>query len=338
MNVNITNIETALDALPAVERRRFEDTFAGKLVPALYYDVIAKKIFSPDIHPDRLNFLLRSIARDETIEVQSSAANENYHLSENSKTMISDIPAWLKDHRMTDLEVQKIKQDFIFTRIELYGADMLLIQYSANAGQPKSEIDYKNVNEVLIVVLMVESPQVFKAFDHESDRYIHRFSKMMADTGLSYKTKAQIIYVQLDKCLRQFKEGRNAEAPDNKPDTIQEWLAMIANVNDEKVKETIAKYKELQDIRDEAAGMLQSKEVQIMMIQEKLAQLDWNTSMAESRAEGRAEGKAEGIKIALEIMQLRREGKSDPDIVVLLMKNYAQSEEEAKEILRQMSV
>ena len=346
---NMTDLEAALGALPSDERRRFEDTFAGKLIPPLYYDVIAKRIFHPDVHPNRLNFLLRSIAKDETIDVRTSASNEGFHISANSKTMISDIPAWLKDHRLTDLEVQKIKQDFIFSRAELYCADMLLVQYSANAGQPRSELSYANADEVLIVVLMVESPQAFHAFDQVTDRYIHRFTRMTADTGLSYKTKAQMIYVQLDKCLRQLKEGRNAESPDNQPDKIQEWLAMIANVNDEKVKDRIAADEELQDIRAEAAGMIQSKEVQIMMIQEKLARLDWNTSMAESREEGRkegwkegeekghAEGEDNGLKIAVDILHLRRDGKSDSDIVIFLMKKYNKSESQAEEVLRRMS-
>lgn len=108
---------------------------------------------------------------------------------------------------------------------------------------------------------------------------------------------------------------------------------MIANVNDEKVRETIAKYRELQDICAEAAGMTQSKEVQIMMIEEKLAQLDWNESMAESRAEG----EDNGLRIARDIQLLRREGKSDPDIVIFLMEKYKKTESQAKEIVRRMS-
>ena len=65
------------------------------------------------MHADRLNFLLRRIAKDETIDVASSAGNENYKQSLYSKSMITDIPSWLKDGRAGDLEIQKVKQDFI---------------------------------------------------------------------------------------------------------------------------------------------------------------------------------------------------------------------------------
>ena len=48
---------------------------------------------------------------------------------------------------------------FIFTRIELCASDMLLLQYSVTEGQKKGELDYTDVNEVLMIVLMVESPK-----------------------------------------------------------------------------------------------------------------------------------------------------------------------------------
>ncbi len=47
----------------------------GKVLPPLYSDVIAKAVFSADVHPDRLNFLMRGIAKDPTINVRSSAVN-----------------------------------------------------------------------------------------------------------------------------------------------------------------------------------------------------------------------------------------------------------------------
>ena len=73
-----------------------------------------------------------------------------------------------------------------------------------------------------------------------------------------------------------------------------------------------------------------------MMIQEKLARLDWNTSMAESREAGREEGREEGLKIAMDIFRLRKDGKSDPDIVVFLIKKYNKSKSQAEEVLRRI--
>ena len=226
-----------LKRLPENDRQDLMDIFSGKKLPPLYSDVIAKNILNADVHPERLNFLMRGISKDMSIDVASSAGNENFRRSVHAKGMVTDIPSWLKDSRLSDLEIQKIKQDFIFTRMELYVSDMLLLQYSVSEGQTKGELSYTNVNEALIIVLMIESPKAFRDYDKDCDKYIHRFTRMTADTGLSYPVKAKMMYVQLDKCLKQFKDGLNAEADDNRPDDLQLWLSTIADVNDEDIKE-----------------------------------------------------------------------------------------------------
>lgn len=318
-----------LDGLSEADRRELQGILAGRAIPPLHSDVIAKRVFDADIHPDRLNFLLRAIAKDETIEVRSSAKNEGFRSSLNTKTMITDIPSWLRDSRLADLEIQTTKQNFIITRVELYASDMLLLQYTVEQNQPKSSIQYSNVNEVLVVVLMVNSPNAFLEYDKISDRYIHRFTRMTADTGLSHPLKAKIIYVQLDKCFRQFQAGTNAEAQDLRPDRLQIWLSNIFNANDSQASAAANGDDALLEIRKEALQMAQDKEVQTMLIQEKYDMMDWYSSLAESRAEGRAEV----LGIAKEIPHLRQDGKTDPDIVLFLMTKYDMTQPEAETIL-----
>ena len=294
--------------LPDKERQVMMDIIRGKSIPPLYMDAVAKKVFNPDVHPNRMNYLLRSIAKDESIDVSCSAANEGMKMSIQSKGLITDIASWLRDGRLTDLEIQKIRQDYIFTRLELYASQMLLIQYSVEVQQAKGELNFGNLKDVLIVVLMVESPAVFKEHDKENDHYIHRHMKEMADTGISYLPKAKKVYVQLDKCLAQFKEGRNAEAKDGKPDELQLWLAMIADVNDEQVSLAAENSKELQDIRKEAFLMGQDKDVLLMVLNEEFARMDWATDMAMSEERGWNKG---GSDFAALIRKLRSLGRGD---------------------------
>lgn len=275
-----------LDELPENEQKSMQDIIEGKVIPPLYADAIAKRLFDPDVHSDRLNFLMRNIAKDTSIDVASSAGNESYKQSLHSKSMISDIPSWLRDGRAGNIEIQKVKQDFIFTRIELYASDMLLLQYSVTEGQTKGDLDYSDVNEAIIIVLMVESPKAFKEFDRQSENYIHRFTHMTADTGLTYPSKAKIIYVQLDKCLEQFKKGQNAESETGKPDALQLWLAMIADANDAMVSAEAEQDNELKKMRIEALNMAQDKEVQNMLIQERYERMDWVTYGNEQRSTG----------------------------------------------------
>lgn len=71
--------------LPDKERQVMMDIIRGKSIPPLYMDAVAKKVFNPDVHPNRMNYLLRSIAKDESIDVSCSAANEGMKMSFNQR-------------------------------------------------------------------------------------------------------------------------------------------------------------------------------------------------------------------------------------------------------------
>ena len=159
---NLVTDNHAMDNLTQEDQEFIRRIDSGELMPPLYSDVIAKRIFNPDVHPERLNFLMRNIARDDTIDVRSSLSNESFKQSLSSKAMILDIPAWLKDNRIADLEMQKAAQAYIFTRAELYSSDLLLLQYSAHAGQAKSGVGYENLDEVLVMIFMTEILKAFK--------------------------------------------------------------------------------------------------------------------------------------------------------------------------------
>ena len=90
-----TRRERRFEELPIEDQESLQNIFNGIILPPLYSDVIAKAIFSADLHPERLNFLFRKIAKDETIDVLSSASNEAFRQSVHSKGIIMDIPSWL---------------------------------------------------------------------------------------------------------------------------------------------------------------------------------------------------------------------------------------------------
>ena len=278
-------------------------TMFGDKIPPLHMDIISKKIFAPDEQPDRLEYLLRSLAKDDTIVVKSSASNEGFHKCLFSKKTITDIPAWLKDGRLSNLEVQRIAQNYIIPRGEVYTSNMILVQYSVY-DQKKTELSYLDIKSSLDVILMVNSPRVFKEeFDTQTNCYIHRFSDMQSDTGVKHKSKATTIYVELDKCLQQLRLHQNAENPNNTPDELQIMLAMIANINDDIVKEYMAEYPTLKKIYEEIVVFSQDKEVQGMIIEEMLRENDYYSGINEAKAEARDEL----------IKELLADGKITPD-------------------------
>lgn len=257
----------------------------GERLPSLASDVIAKKIFDPVEHPDRLSYLLQVSAGEKKIRVSGASKMEGFVEFANSKKLIHDIPAELEDGRTSDTEFQVRAQEFVFPRTELYSADMLLIQYSAKASE-KGRLSYENAKGTLVVMLMCESPSAFRKFDRKSDRYIHRFEEARAESGLAYRTLSKTVYVQLDKALRQFRKGTDGEGDGR----AQLLFAAIKDINNPAVMERMGKDKMFSRILDEVRLMAKEKEVQIMLLAEKYAMADIATLKEQGRAEGRAEG------------------------------------------------
>ena len=279
-----------LEKMEQRDREEVLDVLEGRRLPSLSADIIAKKVFAPDEHPERLQKMLRDLTGDDGIVVGDSFRNEGYIQSESSKKVIFDIPARLLDGRISDLEVQAAAQEFIFERADIYSAELLMMQYSVEEGQKKSELDYGNVCGTLVIVLMKESPDLFESFP--SERYIHRFCRRQADSGLSYQPLSHIIYVQVDKCFAQFREGTDGE--NNKE--LQLLLSMIADINDEKVRWQSKGNKMMEDIYEEVFRISQDREVQAMWFAEKYVDADWNAAKEYQRRKGKKEMALELLK------------------------------------------
>ena len=182
---------------------------------------------------------------------------------------------------------------------------MLMLSYSVEEGQRKSGISYSNTPGVLLLVLMKNSPREFKKFNETSERYIHRFTKRTADSGLSFDSMMTIVFVQLDECLKQFRENRNGEHDKNgnSLNDLQILLCLVADINDEKVLESAKDNNFIKAIIAEVKELSENKEVRAMLLAEKYAQADINAVRSYERNEGREEGREEGIKGMIETCQ-----------------------------------
>ncbi len=260
------------------------DELNGSKLPSLSSDIIAKKIFDPCEHKERLEYLLRGIIGDQKIQIESGALQEGYIHSTSSKKIIMDIPSNLVDGRFVDTEVQQLAQEFILQRGDIYSSNMLMIQYSSATDQSKGEIDYQDVKGTILICLMKKSSKTF--LEYESDRYIHRFTTRTADSGLAYETLGTIIYVQLDKCLEQLKNGINGESDD----FLQLLLSMMADINDTTVQDKAAENEITRSIVSEIKELIQDKEVQKMLLAEKYAVADFNSTMHEREKKAKDEG------------------------------------------------
>ncbi|WP_049945157.1 PD-(D/E)XK nuclease family transposase [Butyrivibrio sp. AC2005] len=275
--------------LDAETKENILKIISGERLANLYDDAIAKRAFSPDVHPERLDFLLQRTMGESYGAVEKSASNEGMTISKYSKAIVTDVPAWLRDGKRLDVEFQAVAQDYIFNRVDIYASNMLMIQFSVEEGQSRKDVDYGNVKGVIVIVLMVKSPKVFREF--KSDRYIHRVKKIVTDTGMEFPALKQMAFVQLDKALELFLSDRY-----NKDEDIGllKLLAMIADINNDKVKEMTQGDEMYDDIRKEVDAFSKDKEVQAMLLEEEMARADWVTGINAARREGHAEGHAEG--------------------------------------------
>ena len=275
-----------LSELPEEKKEMLIDIIDRKKVIPLYYDKLAKKAFSPDTRPERFNFIMQRVMQDNTIISKSSATNEPPVENVESKGIVTDLPSWLEDSRYADLEIQPTAEEFIFSRAEIYSSRMLVFQYSAQKGNKKDR-NYENTAGIVLVILMRDSPKIFKDFD--STRYIHRIKYSVTDSGLKVPQLRQIAFVQLDKALEQFIFGTYNEDEDIE---LLGMLAMIADLNNGKVRELMKDNTFLKDVYEDAEEFSEDLATQIELIHQEFYEMDRITSLNHARREGRAEGAA----------------------------------------------
>ena len=276
--------------LPESAKEELLSVSRGEVLPQLHSDIIAKKIFDPDQHPERLESLMRAITGDSTIKVKSSARQEGFRQAVGSKSVIHDVTAWLMDGRSMVTEFQDEAQPFVLKRGEVYSSNALVVQYSVAPGELKKEVDYQNARGVYTAFLLVNSPEPFIEHDAQSDKYIHRFYPCRADSGLCYDPLAKMVYVQLDKCLRQFLKGENAEAENGINEEMQAILSLIADSRNTDVVSRENVFPAMHEIMDEMRLLAQDKEVQEMLLQEEIAELDYRTSLNLAEQKGLDKG------------------------------------------------
>ncbi len=91
-------------------QQRLMGIFNGTRTMPLTYDAFFKKIFHPDVHPERLSRLLSSLLGQE-VEVLQILPNEDGVLAEDS-LLAMDILVRLADGSLANVEVQRVPYRF----------------------------------------------------------------------------------------------------------------------------------------------------------------------------------------------------------------------------------
>ena len=250
-------------ALNSDWKQRFMDFCTGKKTLPLTYDPFFKRIFHPDIHPDRLSRLLSSLLDREVKVIRILPTEET--LLEGGALLIMDILVELKDGSLANVEVQKIPYNFPAERMSCYSADLLLRQYNRVKGERGKDFKYNDIKKVYTIILYEKSTAEFHMI---SDKYVH-IGKTTFDTGLSLELLQEYCLVALD-VFREIpypkdRTERNA------------WLGLLATENVDGAELLIKDYPWLAEVYEEIAGYMRNPEEVLMMFSDALKILDNNT-------------------------------------------------------------
>ena len=244
-------------------KQRFLDFCQGKKTLPLLYDPFFKRIFHPDLHPERLSRLVSSLLGI-NVRIIRILPNEDSMLDGES-ILIMDLLGELEDGSLINIEIQKQAYAFPAERISCYSSDLVMRQYARVRGSMGNTFTYRDIKKVYIIVIYEKSTA---AFHKLPNTYIH-YGKTTFDSGLAMELLQEYCLIALD-VFREF-----PYAKDRSEQTA--WLSLLATETPDEAEALAAKYPWLLEIYQEIATLRQNPEEVLGMFSEALRMLDQNT-------------------------------------------------------------
>ena len=246
-------------------KSRFLEFMEGKKSLPLTYDPFFKKLFNPDIYPERLSRLISSIIGTNVI-VKCILSNEDSMLPSTSLLLL-DIIVQLEDGSIANVEIQKIPYTFPGKRMSCYSADLLLRQYTRVKGEKGSTFTYQDLKTVYTIVMFENSPNECKTADL-ADIYLHH-GKTAFDTGINLRLLQEYYVVALD-VFRKSKYSKDINE-------LNAWLSLLTATTMDDLAALISDYPWMETICTDMSEYLYHPEEVVTMFSEALRKLDENT-------------------------------------------------------------
>ena len=249
----------------------FIDFLSGEKIMPILYDSFFKRLFHPDIHPERLSSLLSSIL-GKNVKVLQILSNEDVMI-DGGALVIMDSVVELEDGSIANVEVQKIPYLFPAERMSCYSSDLLIRQYSRVIGVKGASFTYGDLKKVYTIVFFEKTTSDFKA-ENLQGSYIH-IGRTAFDTGLNLELLQEYYIIALDV----FKKNIYPKVRENADYMQTAWLSLLTTNTLSDAEELLNNYPCMEDIlRDMAEYLHKPKEV-LGMFSDALRQLDKNTEL-----------------------------------------------------------
>ena len=246
-------------------KSNFLEFMEGKKSLPLTYDPFFKKLFNPDIYPERLSRLISSIIGT-NVTVKCILSNEDSMLPSTSLLLL-DIIVQLEDGSIANVEIQKIPYTFPGERMSCYSADLLLRQYTRVKVEKGSTFIYQDLKTVYTIVMFENSPKECK--DPElSDIYLHH-GKAAFDTGIDFHLLQEYYVVALD-VFQKSKYSKDINE-------LNAWLSLLTATTLDDLAALISDYPWMKTIYMDMSEYLYHPEEVVTMFSEALRKLDENT-------------------------------------------------------------
>lgn len=246
-------------------KSNFLEFMEGKKSLPLTYNPFFKKLFNPDIYPERLSRLISSIIGT-NVTVKCILSNEDSMLPSTSLLLL-DIIVQLEDGSIANVEIQKIPYTFPGERMSCYSADLLLRQYTRVKGEKGSTFIYQDLKTVYTIVMFESSPKECK--DPElSDIYLHH-GKAAFDTGINFHLLQEYYVVALD-VFRKSKYSKDINE-------LNARLSLLTATTMDDLAALISDYPWMEAICMDMSEYLYHPEEIVTMFSEALRKLDENT-------------------------------------------------------------
>ena len=246
-------------------KSHFLEFMEGKKSLPLTYDPFFKKLFNPDVYPERLSRLISSIIGT-NVTVKCILSNEDSMLPSTSLLLL-DIIVQLEDGSIANVEIQKIPYTFPGERMSCYSADLLLRQYTRVKGEKGSTFTYQDLKTVYTIVMFENSPTECKD-TRLSDIYLHH-GKAAFDTGIDFHLLQEYYVVALD-VFRKSKYSKDINE-------LNAWLSLLTATTMDDLAALISDYPWIEAICMDISEYLYHPEEVVTMFSEALRKLDENT-------------------------------------------------------------
>ena len=210
-------MEAAYQGMPGKWQERFLNFCTGKGGLPITYDPFFKKIFDPEIHPERLSRLL-SLVLGKELKVHRALPNEGTRILDEGSLVIMDIVVEMGDGSIADVEIQKIPYLFPGERAACYSADLLMRQYLRVKGERGTKFSYRDIKKVYTVVLLEKSSEDFRTVP---EAWIHK-SRQKSDTGIELELLQEYVFIALDM-FRKVSDNKRTGSE------LEAWMQMLSS-------------------------------------------------------------------------------------------------------------